>query len=122
MFLTQAEADALLQMQKQFSDPAPIEFTIQRPMDHDRPLHSLDRREEFLLTLERGTRNHVRLKYQTRARRAIVLARLELNASRHRNPPGSPYKPNQWIGRTHLHVYREGFEARVAYELADARA
>lgn len=120
MPLTQAEADELLQMQKVFVDNDPIEFSLTEPMDYDRVLRSTDRREEFFLTIERGRRKRVRLKYQTRARRVIVLARLELNGARHKNPPESPYKPGEWIGETHLHLYREGFGDRIAYELVDA--
>src|SRR3990172_8468624 len=107
-------------MPKIFVDQDPIEFSLNEPMDYDRVLRSTDRREEFLLTIERGRRKRIRLKYQTRARRVIVLARLELNGPRHKNPPDPPYKPGEWIGETHLHVYREGFEDRIAYELGDA--
>jgi hypothetical protein len=120
MSLTQAEADGLLEMPKVFVDPAPLEFTLTQPMNYERVLHSTDRREEFLLTIERGRRKHIRLKYQTRARRVIILARLELNGPPHKNPPYSPYKPGEWISETHLHVYREGFDDRIAYELVDA--
>lgn len=120
MSLTQTEADALLNMQKIFVDLAPIEFSTTEPMDYDRVLRSTDRKEEFLLTIERGHRKRIRLKYQTRARRVIVLARLELNGPRHKNPPESPYKPGEWISEIHLHLYREGFEDRIAYELVDA--
>ena len=120
MSLTQTEADRLLQLPKTFFDPSPIEFTLTEPMNHDRVLRSTDRREEFLLTLERGNRNRLRLKYQTRARDVIILARLELNGPRHRNPPDSPYKAGEWISGSHLHLYREGLDDRVAYELEDA--
>ena len=120
MALTQAEADELLQTPKVFVDHAPVEFHLSEPMDYDRVLRSADRREEFLLTIERGRRKRIRLKYQTRARRVIALARLELNGPRHKNPPESPYRPGEWIGETHLHLFREGFEDRIAYELEDA--
>lgn len=120
MALTQAEADHLLHLPKVFLDQSPIEFTLTEPMDQERLLRSTDRREEFVLTLERGNRKRLRLKYQTRARDVIVLARLELNGPRHRNPPESPYKAGQWISGTHIHIYREGLDDRVAYELEDA--
>lgn len=120
MSLTQDEADSLLQMPKLFVDVSPIEFTLTQPMDYERILRSTDRREEFHLNVERGRRNRIRLKYQTRARRVIVLARLEMNGRRHKNPPESIYKPGEWITGNHLHLYRDGFEDRVAYELADA--
>jgi uncharacterized protein len=79
MALTQAEADALLQMPKEFVDSDPMEFSQTQPMNYDRLLQSVDRREQFLLTVERGQRKRIRLKYQTRARKVIVLARLDLN-------------------------------------------
>lgn len=76
MSLTQVEADTLLQVPKIFVQSDPIEFSLIEPMDYDRELRSIDRREGFLLTVERGNRNRLRLKYQTRARRVIVLAGL----------------------------------------------
>lgn len=118
MPLTQTEADQLLTMPKAFTDGSPIELTLTQPMDQDRTLISFDRREAFILTVERGRRG-ARLKYQTRARKIIVLARLDLHGPRHRNPEESPYRPGQWLEGTHLHLYREGFDDRIAYDLAD---
>jgi hypothetical protein len=120
MPLTQAEADGLLEMPKVFLDASPLDFSLTQPMDYDRVLRSSDRREEFLLTIERGRRRRMRLKYQTRAKRVVILARLDLNAAPHRNPPEAPYRPGQWIREAHLHLYREGFDDRIAYTLADA--
>jgi hypothetical protein len=57
MALTQLEADSLLQMPKEFVDPDPLEFTQVEPMNYDRLLHSADRREQFLLTIERPTQS-----------------------------------------------------------------
>ena len=120
MPLSQNEADQLLQMPKEFVDASPLEFTRTTTMDYDRFLRSADKREEFILTLERGIRKRLRLKFQTRARKVIVLARLDLHGAPHKNPPGAPYKPGQWLNETHLHLYREGFEDRIAYEMTDA--
>jgi hypothetical protein len=119
MPLTQAEADGLLEMSKVLVDAAPLDFSLTQPMDYDRVLRSSDRREEFFLTIERG-RRRMRLKYQTRARRVIVLARLDLNGAPHKNPPESPYRPGEWIRQAHLHLYRDGFDDRIAYTLVDA--
>ena len=119
MALTQAEADALLQMPKEFVDAAPLEFPNSQPLRYERELRSVDKREEFLFDFERGNRNRARLKYQTRGRRVIVLARLDLNGPAHRNPPNSPYRPNERLSCPHFHRYIEGFEDRVAYELPD---
>jgi hypothetical protein len=106
-------------MPKTFVDAGPLEFRLTEPMNSTSLLRSHDRREEFLFDLERGRRNRLRLKYQTRTRKVIILARLEIEGPRHRNPPGQPYLPDQWLEGTHLHLYREGFEDRIAYRLAD---
>ena len=66
-------------------------------------------------TIERGNRKRARLKYQTRARKIVVLARLDLDGPHHRNPPNSPYRPNERLPCPHLHLYREGFDGRVAF-------
>ena len=47
MALTQAEANALLEMAKAFVDVDPIEFSLTQPIDYARWLRSTDRREEF---------------------------------------------------------------------------
>jgi hypothetical protein len=99
--------------------PSQSSSGITQPMSYERTLRSTDRREQFALNVERGGRTRARLKYQTRVRRVFVLARLELGGPRHRNPPEAAYKGGEWIGGTHLHLYREGFEDRVAFELAD---
>jgi hypothetical protein len=119
MPLTQHEADALLQMPKEFVDDDPLEFSRTQPMDYDRLLQSVDRREQFILDIERGRRNRARLKYQTRARVIVILARLEVNGPAHRNPPESPYRPGERMAGPHMHLYKEAFEARIAFDLAD---
>jgi hypothetical protein len=83
--ISQSEADALLALPKSFKDDSPLEFAMTSPMDYERTLLSNDRREEFLLTIERGNRKRVRLKYQTRARKIVILARLDLDGPAHKN-------------------------------------
>ena len=117
MSLTQFEADSLLQMPKEFVDGDPLSFSQNEPMNYDRLLQSQDRREQFILTVERGQRNRIRLKFQTRARKVITLARLELNGPAHRNPPESPYRPNERLAGPHMHLYRESFDDRIAFDL-----
>ncbi|HQU19265.1 MAG TPA: hypothetical protein PLA92_09490 [Fimbriimonadaceae bacterium] len=77
--LTQGEADALLQMEKYKVDDRA----------HDYPalggylsveLHSADRRERFLLDIQRGRIDLAKVTYQNRAHRTIILARLDLGA------------------------------------------
>ena len=119
MALTQTEADALLQIDKEFADSDPLEYWQTQPMHYERLLFSADRREQFFLDVERGRRNRARLRYQTRARKVIILARLDLNGPAHRNPPDSPYRPGERFGGPHFHRYTEGYEDRIAYHLAD---
>ena len=117
--ISQSEADALLALPKIFKGDEPLEFSMTNPMDYERDLLSNDRREAFILTIERGNRKRARLKYQTRARKVIVLARLDLDGPAHRNPPDSPHRPNERLLCPHIHLYREGFEDRVAYLISD---
>src|SRR3954468_24438924 len=84
-------------------------------MNVQRQLMSLDRRERFVLDVERGRRKRTRLKYQTRGREIIILARLEIDGPDHVNPPTSPHRPGERIPCPHVHLYVEGFEDRVAY-------
>jgi hypothetical protein len=105
---------------KHFVESDPLEFALTQPMDYERLLHSPDRREEFVLTVERGRRRRIRLKYQTRARRVLILARLDIHGNPHKNPPTSPYRPDETLDGTHLHLYREGFADRVAFLLPEA--
>ena len=119
MPLTQVEADALLQMPKEFADVAPLEFSRSQPVQYAREIRSVDRREQFLFDFERGNRNRARLKYQTRGRKVIILARWDLGGPAHRNPPNSPYRPNARLACLHFHCYTEGFEDKIAYDPVD---
>lgn len=76
---------------------------------------SADGHDRFLLDLERGLKKRARLKYQARAHKVCVLARLDLDGPAHRNPPNGPHRPNERLEGHHLHLYREGFGDRVAY-------
>ena len=100
--LTQAEADALIAMEKHCVTDDRTDF----PMGGESvvlPLQSADRREQFLLDLSRGRINLKKVKMQTRGRQIIVLVRLDLGGAPHRNPDGEE------IPVPHLHVYREGY-------------
>jgi hypothetical protein len=46
----------------------------------------------------------------TRANECFVLARLCVNDREHKNPDGTK------IGETHLHIYKEGYNDRFAYD------
>lgn len=100
--LTQAEADALITMEKHSINRDCHDFPT-GGVSLIVPLQSSDRREQFLLDLSRGRIDLLRGKYQNRARQVIVLIRLDLGGPPHRNPD------DEDIPCPHLHVYREGF-------------
>jgi len=100
--LTQAEADALIAMEKHRVSEDWFDF----PMGGQSvvlPLQSLDRREQFLLDLSRGRIDLLKVKMQNRGRQVVVLLRLDLGGAPHRNPD------DEEIPVPHLHVYREGY-------------
>ena len=98
--ITQAEADALIAMEKQCADDKQWFF----PDPGDRlPLISMDKRENFMLDVTRAQLKLTKATYQNRARQAIILMRLDLDGPPHRNPDGEE------VTCPHLHIYREGF-------------
>ena len=106
--LTQAEADALLAMEKRRVDDSEWVYpglggriTV--------PLASCDQREPFLLDVRRGRIDLAKGTYQNRGRQVVILARLDFGGAPHRNPDGEE------IGSPHLHLYREGYGDRWAY-------
>ncbi|MDR0564767.1 MAG: hypothetical protein LBG78_07535 [Azoarcus sp.] len=107
--LSQAEADALLRMEKV---PASATDIFKFPSLGGRievPLVSRDKRESFSLDVQRK-RISLKTKYQTRARNIVVLARLDFG-SPHRNPD------EREVGVPHLHLYREGYGDKWASEV-----
>ena len=106
--LTQAEADALIALEKRRVGEEGVALSRPRWSNHD-SLVSTNRREPFLLDLRRTRIDLAKNTYQNRGRQIVVLVRLDLGARPHRNPDG------QEIGSPHLHVYREGFGDKWAY-------
>jgi hypothetical protein len=107
--ITQAEADALIEMEKRFVDDKDWIF----PAAGGRialALTSLDKRESFMLDVTRSQIKLTKATYQNRARQATVLMRLDLDGPPHRNPDGAE------IPCPHLHIYREGFADKWAIE------
>lgn len=102
MNITQAEADALIAMEKHRVNEDRSDF----PMGGQSlvlPLQSPDKREQFLLDLSRGRIDLLKVKMQNRGRQVVVLVRLDLGGAPHRNPD------DEEIPAPHLHVYREGY-------------
>lgn len=108
--LTQAEADALIAMEKHRVDEGRHDFPV-RGEAVTIPLQSSDKREQFVLDLRRGRIDVAKVTMQNRARQVIVLVRLDLAGRPHRNPD------DQDIPCPHLHVYREGFGTKWAFPL-----
>jgi hypothetical protein len=100
--LTQAEADALIEMEKCRADEK--EYLFPQPGERIAiPLTSRDKRENFMLDVTRAQIKLTKATYQDRARQAIILMRLDLDGPVHRNPDGEE------VLCPHLHVYREGY-------------
>ena len=102
MNLTQAEADALIAMEKHRVSEDRSDFPA-GGQSLSFPLQSLDKREQFLLDLSRGRIDLLKVKMQNRGRVVVVLVRLDLGGAPHRNPD------DEEIPAPHLHVYREGY-------------
>jgi hypothetical protein len=112
--LTQAEADALIAMEKHRANEERADF----PMGGQSvvvPLQSADRREQFLLDLSRGRIDLLKVKMQNRGRQVVVLVRLDLGGAPHRNPD------DEEIPVPHLHVYREGYGDKWAVPVSADR-
>jgi len=112
--LTQAEADALIAMEKHRTTEEMADF----PMGGQSvvlPLQSVDKREQFLLDLGRGRIDLLKVKMQNRGRQVVVLVRLDLGGGPHRNPD------DEEIPVPHLHVYREGYGDKWAVALPPDR-
>jgi len=112
--LTQAEADALISMEKSRVDEQEYEFlglggavTI--------PLVSKDKRENFMLDISRGRIDLAKVKYQNRARQVVILVRLDLSGQIHRNPD------EEEIPCPHIHIYREGYGDKWAMHIPEDR-
>lgn len=108
--LTQAEADALFALEKRRIDETIWTFPG-LAASLSIPLASTDGRENFTLDLRRGRIDLGKGTYQNRGRQVIVLARLDFGGQPHRNPDGAE------IGSPHLHLYREGYGDKWAFQL-----
>jgi hypothetical protein len=110
VWLSQADADALLAMEKHRVD----EQRWQLPDAGGGivvPLVSSDGSEAFHLDISRGRINLQKGKVQNRVRSTIVLARIDFGGAPHRNPN------DEEILCPHVHIYREGFGDRWAYPI-----
>ena len=107
--LSQDEAERLI---KELKDTVERVVAMPAPGEQNSQFHvtGRDDGEGFAIALFRGRRNPDKHEISARVTRSgIQLMRLCVNGTPHVNPDGT--RP----GRTHLHIYREGFDARVAY-------
>ena len=106
--ITQAEADALLALEKHRINDQRISLPdLGRKLIVD--LLSADKRERFCLDMSSSYVSLSKFTMQTRARVTIILARLDINGAPHRNPDDVE------VPATHLHLFREGYGDKWAY-------
>lgn len=107
VFLTQAEADTLLAVEKHRTSADRFRLPdIGGGLSV--PLISADSTESFYLDIGRSRINLAKGKVQNRARTTIVLARVDFGGAPHRNPD------EEEITCPHVHLYREGYGDRWA--------
>ena len=111
LFLTQAEGDALLAVEK---------VAVAKNEAIDLPLLggaidlnfiSHNGREEFVLNYTRNTINLSKRNHHFRGRKVVGLARLDLDGPPHRNTDG------QEVAVRHLHLYKEDYGLKCAFEI-----
>ena len=86
-YLSQSEANALLEMEKHAEAGASYRF----PAKGERlsiPLLSADEKENFHVDVNRRSIALYKCTFNGRTRGNVILARLDLNGSPHRNPDG----------------------------------
>lgn len=87
LLLSQQEADSLLKLDKHYMGNEQFPFPGLGGALRI-PLYSNDRREEFSLDITRGRIALRKNTFQTRARRVVILARVDIGGPLHRNPDG----------------------------------
>jgi hypothetical protein len=112
IYLTQNEADRLLKLEKHYRDDKQLIFPTYGGKLHI-PLCSDDAREEFIISIQRSKIELRKNTFQTRTRKTIILARLDIAGPIHRNPDGEE------IICPHLHLYKEGDNDKWAIPLPD---
>jgi hypothetical protein len=108
--LSQAEADALILMEKHRIDGQIWDYPDPGASIHI-PLISANGKENFHLDMRRGKIDLAKGTYQNRSRQIIVLVRIDFGGQPHRNPDG------QEITSPHIHIYKEGYGDKWAYPL-----
>ena len=110
LYLNQEEADALFKMEKIKKDNT--EYVL--PLLGGKtliPLVSKNKKEEFLLDINRGRIVLSKNTFQNRARKIFPLCRIDINGPIHVNPD------QQEVPTPHMHIYKEGYGDKWAYPL-----
>lgn len=110
VWLTQQEANSLLALDKHYLGSENYDFPIAGGALRI-PVWSADHREEFSLDITGSSVRLEKYTFQNRARKAVILARLDFNGPPHRNPD------DEEIPCPHLHLYREGYGSKWAVAL-----
>ena len=105
--LSQEEADNLISMAKHRANDETNYFPG-RGGSLNIPLVSEDHQESFLLDIYRGRIDLSKIKFQNRSKQVVILLRLDLKGSPHRNPD------DEEIACPHLHTYRKGYGTKWA--------
>lgn len=111
--LPQADADNLMQMDKHVVDSDSHEFPEHHGGRLEVKLFNKEHKEDFLLDISRGRIDLRKITYQNRARKVVILARLDLVGPPHQNPDG------QIMDCPHIHYYREGYGDKWAFEIPE---
>lgn len=110
--ITQQEADSLFKMSKHYTGNDQFSFpSLGGTLRID--LLSDDAHEKFSLDITQGKISLSKHTFQNRARTVIILARLDIGGSPHRNPDGEE------VPCSHLHLFKQGFGDKWAIPLPD---
>lgn len=109
--LIQSEAEYLLKILKKLVDKQTITFP-QSGEYKGLDVISVERKEKFIIDINRAGRINIsKCTYQKRYQKEAILLRLDINGPPHTNPDGETFVC------PHLHIYKEGYGDRWAYQL-----
>jgi hypothetical protein len=109
--LSDIEFQRLLDLQKRFDNLKRIVLPVAgKSVRFDIVCEEPD--AQFILDFDRSGRIELKHKTQLRYHTAVVLVRIDINAPPHMNPD------DQLIGRNHIHLYREGYDDKWAYDIS----
>lgn len=108
--LSQEEADYLITIEKLSNNQSYINLPDLRGTV-DILFYDYYKKEEFIISYNRHYINLSKRNHHLRCRKSIGLVRLDLDGPPHRNPDGIEIRPR------HLHLYREGYALKWAYEV-----